>query len=163
VPRFLRKIRQARWSRPAWLPDEELRADLLGDFQTKNDALSVWRILDDNSNLDRVVVALAASCQSVSNVDYALFDESVLLGAKVSAEQIAGETPDEDANTAWHHDLVRLTAKDILRLADDLQRTAERGRYAEKQVRRLLLEAVSAGRIASDRLVPQLRESLQGT
>jgi hypothetical protein len=77
MPLILRKIRKARWyqydrSDFPWLLEEDIPADPLGDLATNDNELSVWQINDDKSNLPRVAAALAANCDDISNLDYAL-------------------------------------------------------------------------------------------
>jgi hypothetical protein len=75
VPFVLRKIRKAKWykhQKVAWLKAGELQADAIGDLYTENNALSMWLVTDDKSNLQRVAAALAANCEYLGNLDYAL-------------------------------------------------------------------------------------------
>ena len=58
-----------RWLRPDWLAGDEVQADALVDLSTKDNELSVWLIENDKSNLEHVVTALAANCNTISNLD----------------------------------------------------------------------------------------------
>ena len=66
---FLRKIRKAKWykdEKDTWLADGELQADSLVDLKTDDNALSVWYIEHDKSNLKRVIAALGANTKKIS-------------------------------------------------------------------------------------------------
>lgn len=71
MARILRKIRKNRWYKTeeiSWLPDNELQADALDDLRTKYNELSVYRIDENESNLDRVIAALATNTDNPSTL-----------------------------------------------------------------------------------------------
>ena len=81
MPLLLRKVRSSRWysrEKCPWLEAGELQADPLGDLQTMGNALSVWRIENDESNLRNIILALVRSCDHPQNIDYILFNQCVL-------------------------------------------------------------------------------------
>lgn len=120
MPFFLRKVRFNKWLRTEecpWLAEGELQADSLVDLCTDNNALSVWQIDDSQSNLERVIVALAANCYRIQNVDYIIFDQKMLSEIGVRVEKTEGNTHDRDANTSWHYDFKNLSAQKLMRLA----------------------------------------------
>ncbi len=76
----MRVVRQARWYKYPeldWLPDGGLQADALGDLQTSGNALSVYRV-ENETDRERVIVALAANRDNLANLDYAIFDDAGL-------------------------------------------------------------------------------------
>ena len=81
MPFVLRKIRKSKWwKHPGvpWLAHSDLQADALGDLQTSSNQLSVYHIEDDKSNLEQIVTALAASRDTIANLDYALLDLQIV-------------------------------------------------------------------------------------
>jgi len=151
---ILRKIRKGRWHGSdvlKWLPANELPADSLVDLATKDNQLSIYIVEGDRSNLDRIIAALSANCDFISNFDYALLDKEVLDVIKIKMTNVKGETPDEEVN-AVHRDLVELSASQILELAAAISAKAERGRLTNKQVLRVLANAVGSGHIERDKL-----------
>lgn len=96
MPLVLRKIRKSKWyktERVSWLEEGQLQADALADLKTTNNELSVWHIEDDKSNLEEVVAALAANCDDVSNLDYALFDQQLLSEIDIRIKATKGGSP----------------------------------------------------------------------
>lgn len=154
MPLLLRKIRKSRWykndSMP-WLKENEIQADPLGDLVTSGNTLSVWLVEDDESNLEQVIVALASSCDNVSNLDYALINVDLLLNVGIKIEAKEGLTPYSRANP-WHRDLVELTTNKLFKLAEAMFVHSDRKRVAEKIVLNLIKDAVQDGQINRTKL-----------
>ena len=88
---ILRKIRKGRWHGSdvlKWLPANELPADSLVDLATKDNQLSIYIVEGDRSNLDRIIAALSANCDFISNFDYALLDKEVLDVIKIKMTNV---------------------------------------------------------------------------
>lgn len=150
MPFVLRKIRQSRWFRHeehTWLEEDEVQADTLLDLRTEDNALSVWLVEDDRSNLDRVVAALASACDKLQNLDYILFESTILPEIGINIEKSDGITPDEEANHSWHRNLIELSAQDLTTLASELVRTIHPQRLYKRDLVRPLWESVSSGYI----------------
>lgn len=155
MPLVLRKIRKSKWYKHegvAWLAEGELQSDALTDLSTNNNELSVWYIKDDKSNLARIVAALAANSDHVSNLDYALFNEQVLSEIGIKVEKRKGATIDEEANTSWHCELVELSASRLMELAKAILTKAEKKRVQEKEVRELIKQSLNSGHIDKTKL-----------
>jgi len=147
VSKFLIKVKKARWENiPDFVPIDDVAADCVADLRIEGNSLSVWLVEDDQSNVDRVLVALAARCQSISNADYALFDDSVPADLGLKIQLSVGQTPDEHAN-GWHRDLVQLTGLQLVRLAGRIVQTARIDRITEKRMAQLLRDALRNGRL----------------
>lgn len=72
MPFLLRAIRKAkRYKNPdlSWLGQDELQADAMQDLKTDSNSISVWHIVDDQSNKERIVAALAATRQYAVQFD----------------------------------------------------------------------------------------------
>lgn len=160
---MLRKIRQARWYKVegAWLAADEIPADPLSDLTTKDNQLSIWYIEDDRSNLERVIAALAASGTDIANVDYALLDHQWLGDLYITMASTRGGTPDEEVNTAWHRDLVELSAGKLVTLATAIFTHAEKQRMPKIRVHQLIVQAVTLGWIDIQRLQPKVRTEIE--
>ena len=97
MPTFLRVVQKSRWhSKPEWngWQSGDLQGDALLDLQTKGNALSVYHV-GGVAGVDRVVTALAATRQFVSNLDYVVFDDAPLASSNIDFVQSNGETPDK--------------------------------------------------------------------
>jgi len=159
---ILRKVRFNRWyprERYTWLADGELQADPLGDLQTTQNALSVWYVEDDESNLDQVVTALAANCEHLAHLDYILFDGRIVSELNIDIADSKAKTPDREADQ-WHCDLLRLSAQKLVQLAGMVIDDAEPQRVTLKQVRELIRQAVNSGRICRGDLKPGIRDKI---
>jgi hypothetical protein len=143
VPYLLRVITKSRWYRVFdWVPPETVQADALRDLSTQNGALSVWEIDDDQSNLERVLAALAATRPSIQNIDFLLVDRQVVTDLGIVIESNHGDTPDPQANRRWHRDLIYLTAPLLAGLAVACRLRGYSMRRLEKQVRGLIVAGV---------------------
>lgn len=150
-PKVLIKITKSKWYKHAgvpWLPQGELQADALRDLRTHDNALSVWYIEENDSNLKQVITALAATCDSIQNFAYALFDRSKLAEASIKVAVIQGITPYNEANP-WHRDLVELTVEKMNQLVDVIANKDETEikRISVKDVAGLLVEALQSKKI----------------
>jgi len=142
VPFFLRKVRFNRWfniEECPWLAKDELPADPLGDLETSNNELSLWQIEEDQSNLERIITAIAANRESVQNVDYILFNQEIFSEIGINIKKIDGSTPDKEANTSWHCDLIQLSAQKLVKLtAKIVYSNVEPVRVKESRVTQLI-------------------------
>ena len=129
------------------MPEGDVQADSLGDLPTKGNKLSVWFIKENMSNLERVITALAANCDSISNFDYALFSEEILKNETIKVEKSKGESKDGEANDEWHRDLCELSAKKMLYIAQHIFNEGKIERIQEKQIGQQISNAVKTGTI----------------
>ena len=102
---------QAKQNLP-WLPSGEIIADPILDFKISVGELSLWHIEDDQSNLDRVIAALAATRNHFDHYAYHLIDLTVLEDEGFEPKKTDGETPDNGVNQ-WHFDIIELTPKKV--------------------------------------------------
>ena len=109
--------RSEECSNLSWLTSEEVVADLILDFRIFKGELSVWRIEDDRSNLDRVIAALAATRDNPAHYAYTLIDKELLRDKGFNLEPTAGTTLDDKVNT-WHFDIVELSTQKAADLAN---------------------------------------------
>ena len=148
---------------PSWLADRDAPGPPLNDFiPDEQGKLSVWEVERDNSNLSRIVAAIAATRQDISNIDYVLFDSRAVRAAGVGLVTGPGQSPDHAAKQKWHRDLAELSAKRAARL---VWRVFHRGtrppRVSKKEVSELLRKAVDEGWLQFDDLQPNVKKKLQ--
>lgn len=151
MPRFLRVVRQARWSRPSWTDGHspDWQGDALNDISTMRNSLSVYQA-DSDEMLHQVVAGFAANRDNLANVDYAMIEGQLLDSMNLLVVSSDGETPHTGANRL-HHNIVNLTADNILRLvqsisADDVKRVPAR------TVKTFIQRALADGQIDATRL-----------
>jgi hypothetical protein len=154
MPFLLHTIRKIKWSYDPdirWLQLGELQADALVDIKTTDNALSMWFIEDDRSNLERVIAALAANQDYPANIDYALINLSDIAGNGFKLEKTKGETADIQVNS-WHHDIVELSAGRLLQLAQVFQSAAEKQRVPKPDVHQFLLRGINQKHLDPQRI-----------
>jgi hypothetical protein len=155
VPFLLRAIRKAKWYREnpdlQWFIQDELQADALYDLKTENNTLSVWHIVDDHSNKEQIVTALAATRQYATQFDYFLIQEYFIHEINIKISEVVGDSPDRMINS-WHRDLIELSAEKLMRLAKTIQLNAEIGRIPSPDIRRSLAQAMLAARLDSTKM-----------
>ena len=105
-----------------------------------------------------MVLAVAASQERLTNIDVALLDEAAVRDAGISIQQVDGRTPYEAAR-GNHHNLVALTGRNVVEIADAIRRLRDMESFTEKEVGDLIANAVEDGRIT--RLPRKLREDLE--
>ncbi len=162
MPFLLRKIRQSRWYNEyhAWVKSGDIQADPLADLITQENCLSVWHIEDDQSNLDHIITAVAASGGYLSHLDYALFDRDIL-DETFKVKKSPGGSPDSIANSFWHHDLVELSGLKLVQLAKSILENSKKVRVSEKDVANLIAKAIASGRIKKDAVDEKIRVNIK--
>ena len=158
---ILRKLdRRAAFHPVDWIQQGDVSADALSNLRTTGNALSVWQIDENQTNLQRVVAALAAGRMKLDKIDYALIDRRSLdpLGVRLIKE--AGGSCDRDANSLWHQDITELSGSKLLELAFTLQTHAKFKRFHKKAVRNLIAASIEDGFIDSTQLEDKLRKDL---
>lgn len=163
MPFLVRGIKRRKWDRQSvypWLEKDEIPADPLTDLPTSDNALSVYIVEDDKSNLDRVITALAATRERPDKYDYLLFDERALSIANVKTELTRGNTPDDLVNS-WHLDLVELSGSKLLALVTEILRSDYRtARWLESVVKDKLQRGMKAGHVDPGKMPPKLRDAV---
>jgi len=157
------KIRKNRWVLPenaAWISPGDIHADPLSDLKTTQGSLSVWIVEEDQSNLHRVAVALAANCEHLSSIDYILFDGSIVDDLSLKLVRTLGKTPDSEANATWHRDLVELSASKLADLARRMFHNCCKSRILRKKLGALILDAVHKTRFGMEDVKLSLRNEL---
>ena len=162
MPYLLHIVRRSRWPYDEDPPRDTtaLPADPLGDLATKDNSLSLWRIEDDKSNLDRIAATLAANRQRLGPFDYILFPSSLLDNEDFELTKSDGGTHDKEVNTRWHMDLIHLSAIKLVDFAKLVYRAGDIERLSPKRVERLLKDHVSSGYLRPASLEKSLQKEL---
>lgn len=162
---LLRKIEdKANWYKDSELtrdlPKGELPADILGDLKTKDNALSVWQVEANGSNLERVVAAILASKQTIQKFDYLLVEKQVVEESGFEIAQVKGRSPDEEAAKLWHFDIRRLSVSALGRLAGILYNSGHCGRKLESDLTSCLRDSISKGHVSPSELHQDMQNRL---
>ncbi len=135
----------------------------LSDLRTsKTSILSVWFIENDRSNLERVVAAMAANLQHVDKFDCIIFPTNLLETVSIPIKTARGQTADNDANQRWHRNLVEITAKGLIDLAELIDKNGEMERFDDDDVESFIRDGITKGDIDKERINADLRNMLFG-
>ncbi len=160
MPLLIKLDNKRMWDRPDWLAAGEVPAEAVQDFRADGNELSVWYVEPDQSNLDRVLTAIAANREHFEKIDYAVFDDAVVDRCGIAVQATPGQLPDEHANRTWHRDLVELSGRKLVSLAESIAvGSAERRQMA--QVKALLSAAARAGHIRKELMKAALAAKLE--
>jgi hypothetical protein len=158
VSSLLVLIRRSRWRGTApdfhGIPDAP--ADCLADLETEDNELSSWYVDDEKTNLNRILMALAANRDSYSNIDYVTFDFAVPQKFKITMRNTPGETADSHANRSWHYDLSSLSARQVVELAVDIFSSGSIVRVLPKEVQKRLVEACASDNLDHSKINKKL-------
>lgn len=144
---FLRTVKQRRWFKQQdenWLEDGELKGDALSDINARNGKISVY-IASSEAERQRIAVALAATRQNFSHMDYVVFSDSDLKSVGITVQQTPGTTPDSEVNIL-HYELGKLTTDRLVNLATIIS-AGEHKRILKKKIEKLLREAAISGQL----------------
>ncbi len=160
-----RKINRSKWVYKPYLEPDAIRADgITGCLRTTNDKLSLWRCEDDPEDLDQVFLALATGSKSegFDRIDIVILHEDELQGAGLAEELTEGDTVVEDLKSRHvdlgYFDLDKLGA--LARIVAARINSHKSKRRTEAAVKRLVRDAISAGRVRPDELNEELGQKL---
>jgi hypothetical protein len=153
MPRLLRTVRTNRWIKDEaqpFLAQDDVPADTVLDLNTSDNLLSVWELLEDRSNLERVVRAVALGRNHIDNAGYVIFDSKILEQAGIEMIKNSGGTDDQEAN-AWHWDL-SLSGNKLVALVKGIlvHDGTENGTILKKRMKELIVQGVQQGHLPAD-------------
>jgi hypothetical protein len=154
VPFLLRAIRKAKWYKNpdlSWLSQDDLQADAMQDLKTDSNCISVWHVMDDHSNKERIIAALAATRQHAVQFDYFLLNEDYIREINIKILENQGDSPDSGINS-WHRDLVELSAAKLMLLAKTIQQNAAIERIPPRDIQCYLAQAMLSGKFESTKI-----------
>jgi len=164
MPYFLREVySNTKWDKtqfPSWLKEGELPSCIVRDLRADDNALSLWEIHDDKSNLPHVIVALACRRKSVKNdFDYALLDENHLDKLIFKPTKKTAKTSYRDMNP-YHCDVPNLSINTVVYFAYLLSRHGKFDRMGWKDIETRLKDAYKRGQLDLAKMEPKLKQQL---
>lgn len=160
MPLLLRRIVIERWDAAVTHLDSPLPSDPLADLVTKGGRLSLWLVMDNRANIDRLITAVAANAGVVSNVPFVLIQQSLLEEHHFQIVESKGNTPLPEAVNE-HRDVVDLDATRLIEVAELFRRHGDFNEYSELRVRELLADAVNGRRLRKQDLKKDVQEHLE--
>lgn len=159
MPTFLRAVRKARWSAPSWVNGftADRQSDVLVDFSTKSNALSVY-LVDSDDAIQQVVAGLAAGRCNLTNFDYAVLEADALDSMNLQIVQTPGKTLHQEANNL-HRDITDLTMANVIDLIQSVT-TNNVQRVPMPKVKAFLQQSIRDGYIDAGALKESLSRKL---
>ena len=160
---ILRKLERKRyWDNASWHAPEETQANVLESFSTTNNELSVYVLDEPETQIDRVVAALAVSRKNLAQMDIAVVPDSALADCDIKTDSARGKTLDQEVN-GWHRNLVELTVNKVACFISAIKRDGKIKRCQERRVEKAIKLALERdsfkiSQIPSDQLVQSLRK-----
>lgn len=143
-----------------WVPEGDIRADAFKNFSTENDCFSVYEIPpDDENELNRVLIALAATRDRPDKIDYAIIDKGIFEDLDIELIKNAGDTPDDHVNSI-HFDAVKVTGTKLLNLTKQSVASSSTNRHTIKKVTELLRLHLKNGFINEAKLNEKMASKL---
>ena len=163
MAQLLRIIDKAKWyvQNIPWLNEGEIQSDALLNLKTESNNLSVFKIEDDHSNLDRIIAALGSGREGLAKFDYALIDYKNIEELNITIKESSGSTPDNKVNNEWHRDLLNLSTQKVQEIAVVISRQAVKNRILEKDIKKLITEHIVLGNIDKNILKPGVLKGIQ--
>ena len=122
LPLLFRKIdHKSNWDNfrsnsPNWIDSGDVSGDLLKDLQTTNNDLSVYEVADSNSNLDKLISAMAANRQNLKPFYYILIERDTIESNNYSLASAVGGTLSKEVNN-FHINIEKLSGFKLVKLA----------------------------------------------
>lgn len=127
----------------------------------KNGELSVWIIEDDESNLDRVLAALASNCDSLEDLSFVVASQEAVDQLQIPIHNRPGTTPDDEANHLWHRDLVGLSNDLLFALSRAINSAIDKSAKRTKpQIRQLIKKGIESGELDQSKISPRILDKL---
>lgn len=155
-----RKINQARWE-PAPHDPEGIRADALKCLMTRNDSLSFWECTATIEDMKETALAVVGGMDHIQAFDLVLIEKARLTA--IAHVYTPGATVVADLRDR-HLDYEKLNVDHIHELAGEIaeqvrgQQSFRIRRFTKAEVRKLLGEAIQAGRLQVEDLKDDVRK-----
>lgn len=164
---------RALYNNVFWEPDAfpflnqgELPSCITADLRADDNALSLWEIPDDKSNIPHVMAAIASRSRTSiekKNYDYAIIEKDILESEFIKPRNSSSNTPYIDMNH-YHFHIPELTLDDIVSFAKILAKYGDFDTVGWKGIISALEEARDNSRLDVSKmnksLIQQLHMSL---
>jgi hypothetical protein len=145
-----------------WRGSKDVPADNLKDFNTTQNQLSLWLILNDKSNLNDVIASIATTRQKIEHFDYLLFDSKILDELGILLDKSEGDTANDHANSNWHFDGMNFSGRSLVgMLSAVISSDYESDRYMSLDVKNLVIRGIEQGDIHYELINSMLKENVR--
>lgn len=162
IPLLVRKIEKAKWMQNDILNGEEVSADAITNCtRTIKNTLSLW-FIQDESNLDDAVLALASQAQHIETIDIVMLDESSLKAEGLNMENSQLELPVKRLNDS-HFDVVGLNYSSLGIFASFIVselKLEKVKRYTKAKIIKILQDSIGSGELQKENLNDNIRSKV---
>ena len=160
-----RMITRSKWEPKHGMRAGEISADAVtGDLRTQDNALSFWRCASDTTaDLEDAMLAIAAGRDGVDKVEIVWLEDEDLQDDGQTLEDTDGRTPVADL-VERHVDVRQLDYDRLGKVARRVVSAIAADQYrrlTKVRVRKLLVSAVSGGRVNLEALSGKIQTELQ--
>ena len=164
MPYYLRAIHSnLEWDNPdysSWLQEDELPSCIVKDLRADDNALSLWEISDDQSNLLDIIAAFVSLSHGLKDdFDYALLSSNCLDDISFMPIKNPARTPYTIFNH-YHRDVPNLSLNQAVFFAYLLSRHGIFDRMGWKDIINRLKEAYTKGQLDLDQMKSGLKKQL---
>jgi hypothetical protein len=99
VAYLLRQVKYNRWlfdDEEAWIFQGKAPADIAPDFASEKNRLSLWVVDEEQTNLNRIILALVGNRSNLQHFEYILFEELILEQCSIASIQTPGDVLDPE-------------------------------------------------------------------
>ncbi len=145
---------------PSWLKEGELPSCIVRDLRADDNALSLWEISDDKSNLLDIIAAFVSIRDDIKyDFDYALLSTKLLDELSFTPSIKPAKTAYRDMN-GYHRDVPHLSINNVVYFAYLLRRHGKFDRMGWKEIEARLKEAYTRGQLDIKKMKPRLKKQL---
>lgn len=145
---------------PAWINEDDLPSCIVQDLKATGNALSLWEITDDKTNLLQVITALASTRKTLKwDFDYALLESNYVDQVNFTCLPQEAKTPYIEINSR-HFNLSKLSLHKLVYFAHLLSKYGKFRRIPFKQLETLLLDAINNNKLNLKKVPKELKEDL---
>jgi hypothetical protein len=159
---FVRKIEYAKWAQRRILEGEQPSADAITNcMKTTHNTLSLWSI-DDESELEDAVIAIAAQFDQLDTIDVLSIDPSLIEDRELPLKKTPGLSP-YAAFMNRHLDVFDLDYNLLGFMAEVIVesiRQERKKRFTRSMLIRILKEAVDTGKVQWIDLKPNIQNKI---
>jgi len=164
MPYFLRAIySNIEWDNPdyrSWLQGNELPSCIVRDLRADDNALSLWEISDDQSNLLDIIAAFVSLSNGIKDdFDYALLSVNYLNEITFMPSRKPAITAYTNFNH-YHHDIPNLSINQVVYFAYLLSRHGIFDRMGWKDIANRLKEAHTRSHLDLTKMKKRLKRQL---
>ena len=165
MPYFLRAIyKNIKWDNPdyrSWLQENELPSCIVRDLRADDNALSLWEISDNQSNLLDIIAAFVSRSNGIKDdFDYALLSAHYLDEINFMPSRKPAETAYTNFNH-YHYDVPNLSINQVVCFAYLLSRHGIFDRMGWKDIEKRLKEAHARGQLELTKIKKGLKRQLR--